>query len=209
MSATRLAGGGLAITTVLTSVGLWGPEVVPPEVRRVNDDDALLAYWPSEDLASDAPPECRYFNFSVVYESTLCTHFVISRKSSTPQQSFDRAVRCAALHQTECVLSPEIGLAIPAAFLVPPSGQTRMIVAPQLLSLPDDTNTSLKNIRVHQPSTGLLGSTRTLKFNDTLYAEFLDGTSRAVRKQVFRGADAYCIQLLRMAFVPACWESLD
>jgi hypothetical protein len=206
----RLAGGGLAITTVLTSIGLWGPEDIEPDVRRVNEDDSLLSYWPSEDYnAADLAPECNYFNFSVVYTSELCTHFVTTRQSSTPSTAFDRAIKCAALHKTECVLSPEIGLAVPAAFLVPPTGDIRMVLAPRILPTPASVNVTEKHIRVHQPPTGLLGSTRTLRFNSTLLVEFMDGTNRAVRKEQMHGVDAYCVQLLRLAFVPACWNALD
>ena len=208
-SMSRLVGSGLAITTVLTSVGLWGPEAVTPDIRPVNDDDSLLAYWPSEDMSSDAPPECQFFNFSVVYTSELCTLFVTTRFSSTPHQAFDRATRCAALHETECVLSPEIGLAVPAAFIVPPTGQIRMILAPKILAPPTPTNLTVQNVRVHQPSSGLLRNTRTLPFNSTLFVEYMDGRSRTVQKDTLYGADAYCVQLLRLSFVDECWKALD
>jgi hypothetical protein len=200
----RLAGGVALSTTLLTSIGLLGQnDNFEPEVRRVNEDDALLAYWPSEDFNSDEPPECNFFNFSFVYTSELCTHFVLTRASSTPRTAFERATKCAGLHQTECILSPEIGLSIPAAFLVPATGKIRMIVAPRLLPL---QNAQTKHIRVHHP---LETTTRTLQLNSTVMVEFMDGHTRAVRQELIEGIEAYCVQLLRLAFVQTCWHNLD
>lgn len=168
-----------------------------------------MAYWPSEDTYSDADPECNYFNFSVVYSSTLCTHFVMSRTSSTPAQAYQRALTCAGKHKTECVLSPEIGLAVPAAFLVRSTGDIKMILAPRLLDHPDAPNVTVQHVRVHQPSTRGLGYTRTLKFNTSIHTEYVDGKTRGIKREIVHGADAYCVQLLRLAFVPACWMNLD
>jgi hypothetical protein len=203
----RLAGGGLAITTLLTSIGLFGPEATEPEVRRVNDDDSLLSYWPSEEYNSDAPPECVFFNFSFIYTSELCSHFVTTRLSSTPYKAFQRAAKCAALHATECILGPEIGLSVPSAFLVHSTGEIRMILAPRII--PTSNKIEEKHVRIHHPSSRLLGNTRTLRFNSTIVVEYMDGRSRGVRKETLNGADSYCIQLLRLAFVPACWNALD
>lgn len=201
--------GGVSLCTVLASIGLWDAEKIEPDVRRVNDDDSLLSYWPSEELSSDAPPDCHYFNFSVVYSGELCSHFVTTRPSSTPRAAFDRAVKCAAVHRTECVLSPEIGLAVPAAFLVPPTGEIKMVLAPRILPTPTSVSVTKKYVRVHQPSTVLLGTTRTLNFNSTLLVEYMEGNTRAVRQEQMYGSDAYCVQLLRLAFVPDCWRAID
>jgi hypothetical protein len=205
---SRVAG-GLAITTILTSVGIWRQDAVEPEARSVNDDDSLLSHWPSEDISSDAQPSCNFYNFSVIYTGELCSHFVIGRSSSTPDHAFERATKCAALHQTECVLSPEIGLAVPAAFIVQSTGKMRMILAPRILPLPGSLISTMRDVRVHQPSTGLFTPTHTLKFNSTLVVEYLDGRSRAVKHDTLYGSDAYCVQLLRLAFVPECWHALD
>jgi len=199
------------VTTLLTSFGVWKPEEIDPEIRHVNDDYSLLSHWPSEDLASDSDPECTFFNFSIVYKSDLCTHFVIARSSSTPYQAFDRAIRCAAYHKTECVLSPEVGLAIPAAFIVPPTGDTAMFVAPRLMSLPLDKTSTTKHVRVRTPSSygGARKSTRTVIFNSSVHIEYMDGRTRVIRQETLRNEEAYCIQLLRIAFSDECWHSLD
>ena len=208
---------GIAFTTLLTSLGLWTPETTNPEIRRVNEDESLLSYWPSEDYHSDALPECDFYNFSVIYSSELCTHFVVSRFSSTPIQAFKRATKCAALHKVECILSPEIGLAVPAAFVVPNAGNLKMILTPRVLHSTTQSKAAQQQeqeqqqqyVRVHQPSSGLLTHTRTLKFNHTIHVEYMDGRSRTVRTEHFNGSDAYCIQLLRLAFVPECWRAMD
>ena len=85
-----VAGWGAAL---LFTGGSWfrlgGDEVLPPIVIKVNDDDALLSHWPSEDLdaAIDAPPECAFWNRSVVYSQTLCSHFTISRATTAPARA--------------------------------------------------------------------------------------------------------------------------
>lgn len=206
---SRLVGGGLVVTTLLTSIGIFGPESSEPDVISVTDDESLLSEWPSEDWGSTAPPECTFFNFSVVYRSELCSHFVTTRPSSTPGAAFGRAIRCAARHRTECVLSPEVGLAVPAAFLVPPSGQIRMVLAPRIVASPPDILSEEKHVRVHHPSPGLVGNTKTVTFNSSVTAEYMDGRSRAIHTTTFFANDAYCVQLLRRAFVPECWAALD
>lgn len=56
------------ILTLLTGGSVWYTQDTLPVVK-INDDDSLLAHWPSEDYgASDTTPECRFWNFSVVYE---------------------------------------------------------------------------------------------------------------------------------------------
>ena len=56
---------------------------------KINDDDSLLAHWPSEDFgaASGAPPECRWWSMKVNYDAGLCSHFTISRLSGTPARA--------------------------------------------------------------------------------------------------------------------------
>tara|TARA_B110001452_G_C15180179_1_gene409940 strand:- start:35 stop:241 length:207 start_codon:yes stop_codon:yes gene_type:complete len=57
--------------TLLAGSGVWfsGDERELPVVR-VNADDKLMSYWPSEDYGAPlgTPPECRWWDFSVQYE---------------------------------------------------------------------------------------------------------------------------------------------
>ena len=57
----------------------------------------------------------------------------------------------------------------------------------------------------------VLGKTESAvrEFNDSVAVEYLDGSSRVSKQRLLTGEEAYCVQLLRMAFVPACWAKLD
>ena len=203
------ARGGAAsalITAGLAALGLIELDV-PVEIRNVNQHDELLSEWHSEYSDTELPPECSFYNHSVMYKSELCSHFVLSRASSTPRQAFVRAARCMSKHKTECVLSPEIGLSVPAAFLPVSDGSdaVEMLVAPRLLA-PEAQNDT-RRIRVHVP--GAPFSSRTLHLQYAIETEYLDGKTRRVTRRVLTGDAAYCVQLLRATFVAECWEGLD
>lgn len=199
-----LAKGGAAsalIATTLTALGYVKNDTPLPEIARVNEHDELLSHWDSES-DEDLPPECRWHNGSLVYESELCSHFVLSRASSSPASAFTRARRCAAQFESECVLSPEIGLAIPAAFIVE-ANDLRMLIGPRLFQL----DSPQRLIRVADPGNAL--QTRTLVFNDTIDSEYLDGSTRKLRRERLTPPASYCVQLLRGAFTDSCWLGLD
>lgn len=176
------------------------------------DDDTLLAPWPSEEDEDESkPPECVFYNGSVTYESSLCSHFVIARSAAAPKQAFVRAMRCATHFDSACVLSAEIGLAVPAAFLVRASS-VDMVMAPKLLPADQGAEQQQQRqqhvrVRVHDPTTSF--ASRTYVFNRTVKSEFMDGTSKSLRTATFEGNDAYCVQLLRRSFSKTCWDALD
>lgn len=180
----------------------WDPEI---EIRKVNPDDALLSHWESEEFDVDGPPECEFWNASVQFTSELCTHFAVSRPSSSPERARQRALRCAAHFSTECILSPEIGLAVPAAFVHDATGM-KQIVAPRILKGYSENGESGQYVRITNPKDG---STQTRRFNTSVSVEYLDGTSRRVVTETLRGPDAFCIQALRIAFSDACWRWID
>jgi hypothetical protein len=123
--------------------------------------------------------------------------------SSGASRAIERAVRCAAFFETECVLSPEIGVSIPAAFVYDPSGEgMRMLIAPRILD-GNDTRT----VRVQDPEENTNGWI--LELNRTIRVEYLPGGSRTPVSESLTGSDAYCVQLLRSAFVDECWQQLD
>ena len=172
-------------------------------IRTVRfDDESLLAPWASEELGAEegAAPECRFYNGSVEYESSLCSHFVIGRSAATPGQAFVRAKRCAAHFDSSCVLSAEIGVAIPAAFLVT-GADVKMVLAPRVVRASDE-----RRVRAHDPSS--VFASRTYRFNRSLTVEHLDGASRSIVTEEYTGSDAYCLQLLRRSYASACWRAL-
>ena len=130
---------GLATLFASTKL-LIGPafDEAPTPVISVNSDDALLSHWPSEALGADPdePPECAYFNSSVLYSASLCSTFTIARAASAPSVALERALRCSGAFGAECILSPEVGLGLPAAFLYSRAeGRVEMLIAPRLLPL--------------------------------------------------------------------------
>jgi hypothetical protein len=178
----------------------------------VNVDDALLSTWISEglDSLSDEPldSECQFFNFSRAYTATFCSPFSISRiQTGTVRVATDRALRCAAKHGLECVLSGEVGFAVPAAFVAQHGATETMkaIVAPRLLSS-RAAAAKQEYVRVSVPRSTF--AAHTVQLNDTVTVEYLTATKR-LETATLRGEEAFCLQLLRRAYEPACWSELD
>lgn len=207
---------GLATLFASTKL-LIGPafDEAPTPVISVNSDDALLSHWPSEALGADPdePPECAFFNSSVLYSASLCSTFTIARAASAPSVALERALRCSGAFGAECILSPEVGLGLPAAFLYSHAeGRVEMLIAPRLLPLSEDQAGKNREayVRVAPPDAdGKLFSTATYRFNYTVRTEYLDGATRRMQTRELVGEQAYCVQLLRDAFEPACWAKLD
>ena len=186
--------------------GLWLVDD-PPPVVHVNENNDLFAAWPSESMTGTVlEPECAFYNQSVVFSSELCSLFVVNRVAALYQRAAQRALSCAAAYGGECVLSPEIGLAMPAAFLYDhATASMRMLVAPKLLQLDAEP----VHVRVSPPDGDGITSTRTLVFNRSVDVEYLDGKTKNLARETMEGNDAFCVQLLRHAFEPACWGALD
>lgn len=213
MNGMALGSGASGLVTVLAATG-WLSSSPPPAqpVVPATKDGAVFQSWAmdEESVWSDAStkhvePNCTWWNGTVTYTSDLCSHFSLSRMASNSAgRAVDRAVRCAAWFETECVLSPEIGVSIPAAFVYDPdSSGMRMLIAPRILDTGNDTRT----VRVQDPAE--LTSGRVIELNHTIRVEYLPGGSRTPVSEALNGSDAYCVQLLRAAFVDECWQQLD
>ena len=186
--------------------GLW--LVDPPKpVVYVNEGNHFMSAWPSEAISgSSLPPECSFWNQSVVFSSEMCSLFVVNRAAAAYQQAATRALRCAAAFGVECVLSPEIGLAMPAAFLHDyDSSSMRMLIAPKLL--PQESEQT--HVRVSPPDSDGITQTRTMVLNKTVMVEYLDGKTKQLHSEALSMDAAFCVQLLRHAFEPACWQGLE
>ena len=186
--------------------GLWLVDD-PPPVVRVNKNNDLFAAWPSESMTGTVlEPECAFYNQSVVFSSELCSLFVVNRVAALHHRAAQRAISCAAAYGGECILSPEIGLALPAAFLYDhASASMHMLVAPKLL--PHEAESV--HVRISPPDGDGVTSTRTILFNRSVEVEYLDGKTKHLVRKTMEGNDAFCVQLLRHAFEPACWGALD
>lgn len=222
------ATGGAGLVGIVLSSGWYGSS--PPVSRPVvpaTKDNAVFEHWAMDDNSvwsegAVVEPNCSWWNGSVVYTSDLCSHFSLSRMaSSSAGRAIDRAMRCAAWYETECVISPEIGVSIPAAFVHDPddASRMRMLIAPRIIPPTDASpaavdatgdgvvKSEMRSIRVQDPEEKTNG--RIAEFNHTIQIEYLPGGSRAPVSETLTGSDAYCVQLLRAAFVQECWQQLD
>ena len=199
--ASKLAG----LVTLLGG-GLWLIDE-PPPVVHVNEHSGLMSAWPSEAIGSSGlPPECAFWNESVIFSDEMCSLFVVNRAAAAYASASARAMRCTAAYGTECVLSPEVGLAMPAAFLYDHTTSTmRMLIAPKLV--PFESNQT--HVRVSPPDSDGVTQTRTHVLNETVRVEYLDGQSKGLGTGLLQQEEAFCVQLLRLAFEPACWKALD
>jgi hypothetical protein len=206
--------------TILTAFDPNNAPVVP-----VNGDESLMSVWPSEavDAEANAAPNCQFWNYSVVFRKDLCSHFVVSRSSSMPSLAINRALACAGHSGSDCILSAEIGLAIPAAFLFSESAQRlgiSAVLAPRLLSPNPPPANLTQHVRIAPPTVQSNNAnsdvdelfersrSETFLLAREISIEYLD-ESRRLKTAELRGDDAYCVQLLRLAFEPACWKALD
>ena len=111
---TQMKAAGTAATVLITTLmSLNGENDDVNELSlptsRVNTDNGIL---------SDNETACDVYTFDRVFESDFCSAFVTSRTSrSIFSIAETRAMACASFAETECILSPEIGLAVPAAYV--------------------------------------------------------------------------------------------
>lgn len=206
-------GTGGGIVTLLAATGWLGASPPPAHpVVPATRDGAVFQRWDiddeslwTEEVGKYVEPNCSWWNGTVVYTSDLCSHFSLSRMaSSSAGRAIQRAVRCAAWYETDCLISPEIGVSIPAAFVYDPEGDgMRMLIAPRILDPGNDT----RAVRVQDPEEKTNG--RVVELNHTIRIEYLPGGSRTPVSETLNGSDAYCVQLLRAAFVDQCWQQLD
>lgn len=183
---------------------MWG-EVTPPVVQ-VTRDGSFLSKW---DEDAEGGPPCEFYNASFQYTGALCSHFALARMGQQIQtEAFQRALSCAAYYQTDCILSPEIGLAVPAAFVYDENNGLKMLIAPKILELPVDRAMATKNrlIEFRDPRETRYAQ---IEMQDTVNAEYVLGGTRSIETVIFSESSAYCIQLLRLAFDASCWGEID
>ena len=198
------AGGaaGLITSVIIAGQSAWRGEG-PPKVKLDTNPSFLSPDW------DPAQPGCQFYNASYQYENGLCSHFSIARMGPGVQrEALTRAMDCATAHDTDCILSPEVGLSIPAAFVYDGAAGLRMLIAPKILPLPDGIDPDPKMIAVQMPVDGRRTGTQ-VAFSSSVHLEFLEQGSREVKQSVFSGPAAHCAQLLRVAFAEDCWKTID
>ena len=131
---------------VSVCAGWWSlsDEIEAPIVTvAVSNDGAVFTPWASEDAGGawdgredQRAPDCEWWNGTYYYSPSLCSHMSVTRMpAALAQQAIERATRCAAHGDTDCVLSGEIGLNLPAAFVYDKDQGMRMVLAPRLLEV--------------------------------------------------------------------------
>ena len=203
-----VAGSGTALLTVFGLLGSSHDTPVPEvPIKKVNHDGSMLSRWLSDDFDHGEPldSECLFYNNTVRVDASACTLFAISRSAASLfQAATERAVRCASKATVECVLSMEIGFAIPVAFISDQTAPLGMVavVAPKIVSAADETY-----VRVSVPPNAMFDSATTT-MNSTINIEYMDDAKR-MQSAVLKGSDAFCVQLLRRAYDQVCWKQLE
>jgi hypothetical protein len=192
------------------SSGWWGENYkteLPVVALPLSSDGALFSSWESEDVAGEVehPPNCEWWNGTYYYDLGMCSHMSVTRlPAHYAQLALQRATRCALHGTTDCVLSGEIGLNMPAAFVYDENHGMRMILAPKMLDVPESES---KTVRLQDPNGA--HPNQLFDFRDLVRVEYLKAASRTMETFELRGNDAYCVQALRRSVVPTCWDALD
>lgn len=196
--------GAVATSLFLARHNIWGSDPLP--YVKVTQDGSFLTEW-YVDTETNTPP-CKFFNGSYQYTAGLCSHFALARMSAATQnQAIERALTCAAHYETDCIISPEVGLSVPAAFVYDPLAGLKMVIAPKFVPLTQDKHGSPKLVGFQDPHGNLPNVP--IHVNDTVNVEYLEGGTRRMTTEVMHDSAAFCVQLLRMAFDSDCWSEID
>jgi len=202
MPTAVVSASGVASVLLAAASGLWGN--TPPPVVKVTADGSFLSPW---DEYADGGPPCKFYNATYQYTGALCSHFALARMGQATQtEALNRALSCAAHYETDCILSPEVGLSVPAVFVYDPHDGLKMVIAPKLTESPHTNSDVDRLVEFRGPE----GKRHTqLEMKSVVQVEFLQGGSRRMSKEVFNDTAAYCVQLLRIAFDSDCWSLID
>lgn len=202
------------LTAALFSVkGLWNPNSNTPQFYthvEITPEGGTFSDWKLDEDGNEVN-SCGFWNMTHYYAPRLCDAFGVSRISyTTGKKAIERAIKCGAQFDTQCILSGEIGFSAPAAFIYDAESGFRMILAPRFVTEEGDTEEDVgisKLVRIQDPSEKAPNSL--IKFNSSVTVEYITPGSRAVVTEKLQGHDAFCIQALRLSVSPSCWKELD
>ena len=186
--------------------------------RSSADPVRTVDSWPVRTVADETlfspTNECEWWTGDHFYDYGRCSSFLVNRLAPpVVALATERAAACAAQAATDCVLSGEIGFAVPAAFIYDVKEGMRMILAPHPVEskpAPDAAPAGVASIRLQQPEKSRVSLSGTaFQWNRTIRVEHIPPGRQTLRTETFHGADAYCIQSLRAAVLPECWQALD
>lgn len=199
---TAVSATGVASVLVAATTRLWGS--TPPPVVKVTADGSFLSEW--DEYAEGGPP-CKFYNASYQYTGALCSHFALARMSQATQtEALNRALSCASHYETDCILSPEVGLSVPAAFVYDELEGLAMLIAPKLTPLPEGYESEERLVEFQDPTEKRFAQ---IEMKNVVNVEYLRGGARRMTTATFNDTAAYCIQLLRIAFDSSCWSEID
>lgn len=211
-------GGGLyLLSNALSSV--WEPAPPPPPPLG-EELSPLMSSWLSDQYqpppgadaharASMVDEDCAAFN-GTLYDPLGCSRIAVGRMAAAAvRRAEERAVACGVAMATDCVLGPEVGLHIPAAFVYEHGEGMRALLAPRLLEPPGGSR--VRRVRLLEPRTETALEGPAVRFNSSINVEYMlvSGGHTRLESTELNGTAAYCVQLLRHAYPPACWETLD
>lgn len=182
---------------------LWSEEAeTPTSVVRVTAGGHMFSSWEDEGGA-----DCEWWNGTYKFSPILCSPLAIARTStSIATQAIARATRCALAGTTDCVLSVEIGLDLPSAFVYDQADASIiMMIAPRLLE--EVENTTMRKVRMEDPMG--MHPNALFEYYDRVRVEFMRGGTRTLETVTLDGVASYCVQSLRNAIVNDCWSQLD
>ena len=225
-----LSGGGGVLSLFLASTWFAGNQEMAPEhasldvVPATEGDELFTPDWALESLGMaelealevagepKPPPQCNFYLGNVTHESDTCSPFTIARLSSAAaSKAVARATACAVDAETDCVLSVDVGFALPTAFLlVDDHTELEAVVAPRIV----DASEEVTAVRVEHPlgahhGGAAAGGGTLLEFHKEVTVEWLEPFQRNVVQRRLANASAFCVQLLRRAYSPSCWAKLD
>jgi hypothetical protein len=174
------------------SVCAWADveDVIFDETRQDDDGErTACAWWDGHERAD--PLGC-----STLAASRISRAEVASARA--------RALECALAADVECVLSTELNVAVPSAFVyAEDGGGMQMLIAPRVLNRSDATD----RVEVRHPRTNAPVAWLDMAVDVTI--EYLAGGSRQLKTRTLQGEQARCVQALRLAISDACWSALD
>jgi len=206
MVVSHASAAGLLSSVLIATHSAWNGH--PPATIRVTENNAYLAPWDANATAH-APP-CSFYNASHQYTTGLCSHIAIARMSVDVQaEALTRALACASYYDTDCVLSSEVGLSVPAAFVYDTEAGLKMLIAPKPLPPePSEAPPDAQTVALHMPDDGRRTGIQ-IQFNSSVRVQYLRGVTRDMHEEVLAESDAFCVQLLRASFADDCWAGID
>ena len=170
-----------------------------------SESGTFLTPWTGRDYTNGSA--CLPYNGTVRYKDGICSETMPRIKDSIFEDAMLRSNTCSRMWKSSCILSVEIGLALPAVFLHTPQKGFHMVL------YPEDTeqtvnNTIIKKIYIKDPVT----NTRIHSPNNYFFApnkrlvRYIDVNTKDYEEELLEEENSFCISLLYRSFDDECWK---